>query len=74
MLRKGGNSPLTTLSPEGPDQVPHRVVAVARLVGDLFERTLLDEEGPEYLITAMERLGRLKEESSAEGIVHDLAP
>jgi hypothetical protein len=72
--RKGGNSALSTLSPEVADEVAYGVVAVARLLGDVFQGTSLDEEGTEHLIAAMERVGRFEEEAQAEGIVHDLAP
>jgi hypothetical protein len=63
VLRKGGNSARSTLSPEVTDQVTHGVVAVARLLGDVFQGTPLDEEGTEHLIAAMERVGRFEEES-----------
>ena len=69
----GGNSALATRGVGVADPVAHGGVAVARLVGDRFERALRDDGGTEHLITAMERLGRLEEESSAEGIVHDQA-
>ena len=74
VLRKGGNSALSTLSPEVADQVTHGVVAVARSLGDAFQGTPLDEEGTEHLIAAMERVSRFEKEAQAEGIVHDLAP
>jgi hypothetical protein len=44
------------------------------LLGDVVQGPPLDEEGSEYLIAAMERVGRFEEEAQAEGVVHDLAP
>jgi hypothetical protein len=74
VLRKGGNSALSTLSPEVADQVTHGVVAVTRSLGDVLQGMPLDEKGAEHLIAAVQRVGGFEEEAQAEGIVHDLAP
>ena len=74
VLRKGGNSALSTLSPEVADQVTHGVVAVTRSLGDVLQGMPLDEKGAEHLIAAVQRVGGFEEEAQAEGIVPDLAP
>jgi len=63
--RKGGNSVVTTPRSKVADHVTQGVVAVAGLLGDLLQRTSLDEIGAERFLAAVERVGGFEEEAQA---------
>ena len=63
VTRKGGNPVPSTLRPEVADQVAQSRVAVPEALGDLAERSPLDEIGAERLVAPVQGLGGLEEEA-----------
>ena len=55
---------------EVADQRAERVVGVAELLGDLAQGSMLDEDGAEGLVLAMEGLGGFEEAAAVVHVIH----
>jgi hypothetical protein len=51
--------------------LPQGAVRQSELLSDFFQRSPFDKHGAEGLVTAVIRIGWLREELSAGGVIHD---
>jgi hypothetical protein len=54
------------------DQLAKGIVRVAEASGHLLLRDAVEEDGPQGFVLALQGAGRLLEEASAKGVVHNL--
>jgi hypothetical protein len=59
-----------TLGAKITHQAAHGVVRIAKALGNFRLRLLVNEDGAQGFIAAMQRLLRFEEEAMAEGVLH----
>jgi hypothetical protein len=72
VLEKGGNVPVAMLTAKVADEVAHRAVAQAELLGDVGHGPTVHEIGSQDFVAALQDLVGLEKELLVEQVVHDL--
>jgi hypothetical protein len=67
---KGGRLARTTLGAKVTDQVAQGGVRISKALGHVHLWLLVDKDGAQGFIAAMQGLGGFEEEATAEGILH----
>jgi len=67
---KGGHLAWATLGAKVTDQAAQGGVRIPKALGHVHLWLLVDKDGAQGFIAAMQGLGRFEEEATAEGILH----